>query len=91
MLFILHSIEKYVISRVLTVFIGVLSYTTLLQTYGQFSLWSILYWNQNETQLYKYSSDYIASSFQKKIFGSSICISLFSTMIEIRKLLVLSY
>ena len=41
MLFILHLIEKYIIFRVLTVFIGLLSYTTLLKlmvnsVYGRF-------------------------------------------------------
>ena len=42
--------------RVMTVFIEVLSYTTLLQTYGWFSLWSNFDGNQSdrniETQLY---------------------------------------
>ena len=56
MLFSLHLIDKYIIFRVLTVFIGVLSYTTLFQNYGRFSLWLIFYGNQNdrncETQLY---------------------------------------
>ena len=56
MLSILHLIDKYKMFKVLTVFVGVLSYTTLLQTSGRFSLWSIFYGEQNdrnfETQLY---------------------------------------